>query len=346
MWLMRRPIRCTVQDHAVLSHNHEYLMDELDSIAHQRVAQSVLGLFFYISGMAATSSSSSSNQGFLSKIKSWFDKIVEVLKKILGLGTPTAYVSSVRISSIDVKKADLVYDVLVVNPSRISFPLADISYSVESDGRKLVSGSITDAGTLQPKASTTIKMPVTFVYEDILSTFADIKPGSIIPYELGVKFMVKIPIFGKATISLGKTGEIPIPTVPIITLEMMQFEKFGLDECVTVLHLKMINKNEFEMGLTALGYEIALSGIKIGSAELAQSAKIDKSGVSLINISLSFRPKDFGTALWELLGKTTVTYSLKGKYLMTTIDQDQAQRFIEVSMMFKKAVMQRRLNLD
>ncbi|RWR81477.1 desiccation-related protein isoform X1 [Cinnamomum micranthum f. kanehirae] len=268
---------------------------------------------------ASSSSSSSSNQGFLSKIKSWFDKIVEVLQKILGLGTPTAYVSAVRISSIDIKKADLVYDVLVVNPSRISFPLADISYSVESDGRKLVSGSITDAGTLLPKASTTIKMPVTFVYEDILSTFADIKLGSIIPYELGVQFMVTIPIFGKATISLGKTGEIPIPTVPIITLEMMQFEKFGLDECVTVLHLKIINKNEFEMGLTALEYEIALSGITIGSAELAQSAKIDESGVSLINISLSFKPKDFGTALWELLGKTTVTYSLKGSVTVDTL---------------------------
>lgn len=264
------------------------------------------------------SSSTSSNQGLLNKIKSWFAKIVEKLKKIIGLGTPTAYVSGMSITSIDLKKAALVFDVVIANPSRISFPLADMDYSVESKERKLLSGTITDAGTIEAKASSTVKIPVTLVYEDILSTFSDIKPGSVIPYKLAVTFTVKIPIFGKATVPFEKSGEIPIPTMPIILLEKIQFEKFGLDECVTVLHLKMQNKNEFELGINALEYEIGLSGVTIGSAELAQSTKVDESGTTSIKIPLTFRPKDFGTALWTMLGKTSIEYSLKGSITVDT----------------------------
>lgn len=257
-------------------------------------------------------SSSSSNEGVLKNINGCISKILEKIMEWIGLGIPTAYVSAVHISSIDLTKASFVFDMLVKNPSRISFPIADMSYLVDSAERKLVSGTITDAGTIEAKSSSTIKIPVTLVFQDILSTFTDIKPGSVIPYRMKIEFMVDVPIFGKSTVPVEKTGEIPIPSIPIIILEKIEFKKFSLDECVTALHLKLESKNEFEMGLTALKFELWLSGEKIGSAELAKSAQVEKSGTISIEIPLTFRPSDFGLALWEMMGKLGIDYKLKG----------------------------------
>lgn len=59
----------------------------------------------------------------------------------------------------------------------------------------------------------------------------------------------------------------------------------------------MENKNDFDLGLNSLDYEVWLSDVNIGGAELSHSTKIDKNGISYIDIPIIFRPKDFGSTL-------------------------------------------------
>ncbi|XP_058103460.1 late embryogenesis abundant protein Lea14-A-like [Magnolia sinica] len=249
---------------------------------------------------------------FFNKLTGCFTDIIEKIKEVIGFGIPTAFVTGIRIASIDLKKATLVFDVLVTNPSRFTIPLTDINYLLESDDRKLLSGLIPDSGTISPKGSTTIVIPVTLVYEDILNTFTDIRPGSVIPYKMKVEFGVEVPIFGKKTIPIEKSGEIPIPTIPLISLEKIEFKKFSFEECVVAEHLKLENMNEFEMGVTSLELELQLSGKSIGSAGLEKTGSVGKSGVSMLVIPLTFRPVNLGMAVWEVLGGNEATYALKG----------------------------------
>lgn len=150
---------------------------------------------------------------------------------------------------------------------------------------------IPDAGTIHAHGEETVKIPVTLIYDDIKSTYDDIKPGSIIPYRLKVDLIVDVPVFGRLTLPLEKTGEIPIPYKPDIDMEKIHFERFSWEETIAVLHLKLENKNDFDLGLNALDYEVWLSEVSIGSAELEKSAKIDKNGISYIEIPISFRPR-------------------------------------------------------
>ncbi|KAF9608675.1 hypothetical protein IFM89_010459 [Coptis chinensis] len=52
--------------------------------------------------------------------------------------------------------------------------------------------------------------------------------------------------------------------------------------------------------------------VSIGTASLSKSAKIDKKGQGLIEIPISFRPKDFGSAMWEMIRGRGTGYSMKG----------------------------------
>ncbi|KAK7276637.1 hypothetical protein RIF29_17780 [Crotalaria pallida] len=250
--------------------------------------------------------------GFIEKVKDFIHDVGEKIEEAIGFGKPTADVTAIHLPLINLHKADIVVDVLVKNPNPVPIPLIDINYLVESDGRKLVSGLIPDAGTISAHGEQTVKIPLTLIYDDIKQTYADIKPGSIIPYRVKVDLIVDVPILGRLTLPLEKTGEIPIPYKPDIDLEKINFERFSFEETIANLHLKLENKNDFDLGLNALDYEVWLGDVSIGGAELTKSAKIEKSGISYIDIPITFRPKDFGSALWDMIRGRGTGYTMKG----------------------------------
>ncbi|CAI9762940.1 unnamed protein product [Fraxinus pennsylvanica] len=239
--------------------------------------------------------------GFIEKVKDFIHDIGEKIEEAIGFGKPTADVTGIHIPHIDLEKADIVVDVLVTNPNPIHIPLIDINYLIESDGRKLVSGLILDVGTIHAQGSETVKIPVCLIYDDIKSTYDDVKPGSIIPYRIKVDLIVDVPVFGRLTLPLEKTGEIPIPYKPDIDVEKIKFEKFSFEETIANLHLKLENKNDFDLGLNALDYEVWPCDVSIGGAELTKSAILEKNGITYIDVPITFRPKDCGSALWDMI---------------------------------------------
>lgn len=256
--------------------------------------------------------------GFIEKIKDFIHDIGEKIDGAIGFGKPTADLSEIHIPSINLHKADIVIDLLIKNPNPVPIPLIDISYLVESDGRKLISGLIPDSGTIHAHGEEIVKIPISLIYDDIKSTYADIQPGSIIPYRIKVELIVDVPVFGRITIPLEKTGEIPIPYKPDVDIDKIQFEKFSFEETVATLHLKLENKNDFDLGLNDLDYEVWLSDVSIGSADLAKTANIKKNGITYLDIPITFRPKDFGSALWDMIRGKGTGYSMKGNINVDT----------------------------
>ncbi|KAK7333792.1 hypothetical protein VNO80_30571 [Phaseolus coccineus] len=250
--------------------------------------------------------------GFLDTVKDFISDIGDKIEEAIGFGKPTADVTGIHIPSINLQKVELVVDVLIKNPNPVPIPLIDINYLIESDGRKLVSGLIPDSGTIHAHGEETVKIPLTLIYDDIKKTYADIKPGSIIPYKVKVDLIVDVPVFGRLTLPLEKTGEIPIPYKPYVDLDKIQFERFSFEETVAILHLKLDNKNDFDLGLNTLDYEVWLGDVSIGGAELSKSAKIVKTGITDIDVPITFRPKDFGSALWDMIRGRGTGYSIKG----------------------------------
>lgn len=251
-------------------------------------------------------------EGFIEKVKDFFQDIGEKIEGAIGFGKPDADLSGIHIPHISLHKAEIVVDVTIKNPNPVPIPLVDIDYLIESDGRKLVSGLIPDAGTIHAHGSEVVKIPVVLIFDDIKNTYSDIKPGSIIPYKVRVALLIDVPIIGRITIPLEKTGEIPIPYKPDVDVEKIKFKKFSFEQTDADLHLKLENKNDFDLGLNALDYEIWLSEISVGSAELTESTKIDKQGISKMIIPISFRPKDFGSALWDMIRGRGTGYTIKG----------------------------------
>ncbi|KAG8080849.1 hypothetical protein GUJ93_ZPchr0007g6095 [Zizania palustris] len=250
--------------------------------------------------------------GFLDKVKGFIQDIGEKIEDAVGFGKPTADVTGIHIPHISLEKVELLVDVLIANPNPVPIPLVDIEYSIESEGRKLISGTIPDAGTIHAHGSETIKIPVLLIYDDIKATYGDIKPGSIIPYLVRVALHVDIPVIGRISIPLEKNGEIPVPYRPDVDVSKIKFEKFSFEEATATLHLNLDNKNDFDLGLNAMDYEVWLANVSIASAELKESSNIKKQEVTTMNLPISFRPKDFGSAMWDMIRGRGTGYTIKG----------------------------------
>ena len=251
--------------------------------------------------------------GFIEKVKDFIHDIGEKIEEAVGFGKPTADVCGIHIPHISLHRADLVVDVLIKNPNPVPIPLVDIDYLIDSDGRKLVSGLIPDAGTIHAHGQETVKIPVSLVFDDIKSTYKDIQPGSIIPYLVRVVLLVDVPIIGRIKIPIQKDGEIPVPYKPDVDVEKIKFHHFSFEETTATLHLKLENKNDFDLGLNLLEYEMWLGDDSIASAELTQTAKIEKQGITRMQVPFSFSPKDFGSAVWDMIRGRGTGYTIKGK---------------------------------
>ncbi|KAM3248415.1 hypothetical protein P3L10_010184 [Capsicum annuum] len=229
-------------------------------------------------------STSLRTNGFIEKVKDFIEDIGEKIEGKVGPGKPTAEVSAVHIPHINLKKAEIIAEVLVKNPNPIPIPLIDINYLIESDGRKLMSGLIPDAGTIHAN-----------------------------------DLIVDIPVFGRPTLSLEKKGEILVPHKPDIDLEKIYFKKFSFEETIDVLKLRLENKNDFDLALNGLDYDVWLSDVNIGGDDLEKSAKIGKNRISYLDLPITFRPKDFGSALWDMLCVRGTGYTMKGHVNVETL---------------------------
>ncbi|KAL1159468.1 hypothetical protein V6Z11_A08G295700 [Gossypium hirsutum] len=138
------------------------------------------------------------NSGFIDKVKGLIHDIGEKMEETIGFGKPTADVAEIHLPYINLEKAEIVVDVIIKNPNPVPIPLVVIDYLFESDGRKLISGLIPDAGTIHAH----------------------------------VDLIVDVPVFGRLTLPLEKTGEIPIPYKPNIDMEKIHFERFSWEETI------------------------------------------------------------------------------------------------------------------
>nr|AWJ68149.1 late embryogenesis abundant [Cleistogenes songorica] len=251
-------------------------------------------------------------RGFLDKVKDFIQDIGEKIEETIGFGKPSADVTGIHIPHISLEQIELIVDVLISNPNPVPIPLVDIEYLIQSEERKLVSGTIPDAGAIHAHGSETVKIPVSLIYDDIKSTNKYIKLGSIIPYKVTIVLHIDIPVIGRFSIPLEKTCEIPVPCKPDVDVGKIKFEQFSFEESTAILHLNLDNKNDFDLGLNAMDYELWLSNVSIASAELKESANIKKQEITTMNLPISFRPKDFGSAMWDMIRGRGTGYTIKG----------------------------------
>ncbi|XP_022147435.1 desiccation protectant protein Lea14 homolog [Momordica charantia] len=142
------------------------------------------------------------------------DKAKEfVAEKVANMPKPEASVTDVDFKDLSRDSAEYLAKVTVSNPYSHSIPICEISYTLKSDGRVIVSGTVPDPGSLKASDSTLLEVGVKVPHSILLSLVKDIGRDWDIDYELDIGLTIDLPVVGNFTIPLSTKGEIKLPTI-------------------------------------------------------------------------------------------------------------------------------------
>ncbi|KAI3944615.1 hypothetical protein MKW98_021073 [Papaver atlanticum] len=119
----------------------------------------------------------------------------------------------VDISKMGLHAITFMANISITNPYSHSLPICEVRYALFSAGKEIVSGTMPDPGDIEENDVTLLKVPVKVPYNILMTIAKDIGRDWDIDYEVRIRLIVDLPIFGSITIPLSKTGEIKLPTI-------------------------------------------------------------------------------------------------------------------------------------
>lgn len=137
----------------------------------------------------------------------------ETIQESLNLRKPTARLTGLKIEDVKLDSATLLFDVEIDNHYPVALLLANFDYSLSSGAEKFLSGSAKSQVAVPAKSSTTVSLPATINYIEMLKALKGVRPGSKIPYGAEVGLSVDTPALGVIRLPLRKEGELVLPSI-------------------------------------------------------------------------------------------------------------------------------------
>ncbi|GAB2271762.1 hypothetical protein Dimus_006592 [Dionaea muscipula] len=136
-----------------------------------------------------------------------------VAEKIADMPKPEASIEDVDIKGVGRDGVTYKAKVGVKNPYSHSIPICELSYTLKSAGRVILSGIMPDPGSLAGDATTMLEVPMKVPHSILVTLVRDIGVDWDIDYELDLGLTIDLPIVGNFTIPLNTKGEIKLPTL-------------------------------------------------------------------------------------------------------------------------------------
>lgn len=235
-----------------------------------------------------------------------------------GLDKPQVNVTGVRFDKLSAEGLLLNFDAEVSNPYAVPLPLTDISYKLASGGPPFIDGAASlggsaGFGTIPANGKKTVTLPVGVRFAPLMERVAAAKPGGVIPYDANLTFKVDAPGVGPLELPVKKSGQIPIPAVPEISVTNVKWDELGLTGAKGEIRLKVKNTNQFNVDLNQLAYALSLGGREVASSRVAQPAKFTPGGEQEIRIPINLSALQAGMGILDILGGSKAGYLLKGE---------------------------------
>ncbi len=235
------------------------------------------------------------------------DEVIESAPK------PGARILGAGVRNLSLSSLDLVFDIEVSNPYSVGLPLVDLTYTLNSGREQLLSGSIKPSGSVPANGTSVVQLPARLDLASVVKTLPGVKPGAIVPYNARIDLIVDAPLLGEMNLPLRRSGEIPVPAPPQITLLSFDVGNLGLDEVRADARLRVKNTNQFRIDLSRIRFDLALSGRNVASSRLRASPKLGPGQAAVVKIPLSFSPRALGAGALDVLSGSNAGYAISGR---------------------------------
>ncbi|MCG8056493.1 MAG: LEA type 2 family protein [Candidatus Thiodiazotropha endolucinida] len=226
---------------------------------------------------------------------------------------PTGEVKGVKLSGLDLRGIDLLFDVEVDNPNPVVISLDGLDYDLKLLNRSFLKGQQSMGMSLAADGKSQVKLPVRMEFERLLEHYSELSKRDDVPYQLDLGLGIDVPLLGRVRLPMSYQGRLPVPKLPDVRVSRIDVQRLSLQAIDLMLELEVENPNRFALMLQRLDYQFKLNGIDVGQGAAAQSLNIDKQGKGRVRLPLSLDLQKAGGGLYSaLMGGRGLSYELSG----------------------------------
>ena len=232
---------------------------------------------------------------------------------------PTARLTGTRLANINFEQADLVFDMDVVNQNPVAINLAGLNYDLKIENQSLISGVTAQGLEIKPASTSTVQLPVTLKFDDLRKLPGELWQQDRFAYQLDTKIVVDLPIIGNYAIPLSKSGELPVPKMPVIKVKGVKIKNLSLTAAEVVAQVEIDNPNAFDLAFSDFDYQLDINQQNWGQGSISQRSSIPQKAKGTIEIPLKLNIMSMGQTAYQLLSsKQPLEYQLKGAMTLDT----------------------------
>ncbi|XVJ60414.1 MAG: hypothetical protein HEQ23_13860 [Tepidisphaera sp.] len=258
--------------------------------------------------------------GFLALVSTLFLGGCKTLTDLAaGAAKPGLSVKSVRFGDVSTSGLTLIFDTEVTNPYGVDLPLVNLEYSLASSGATFLTGSAPIQGTVPAKGAKVVALPAKVDFSRMFSVLQTVKPGSVLPYAASMKLAVDGPSgVGRLSLPLNRSGELPVPAVPDVSVSGIGIGSLSLGEAKATLALSVKNTNQFALTLARMGFGLDLAGSRVSTVAATKGLALKPGETGTIEIPITLSLSNLGISAFNALRGKDTGYRLSGDMTLET----------------------------
>ncbi|MDR0641496.1 MAG: LEA type 2 family protein [Treponema sp.] len=186
---------------------------------------------------------------------------------------PSVSLQSVDITGISLKGVDLLCKLEVENPNAADLPFPKINWELFINASSFLSGTAESREPVKARSLTVLSVPLSFSYEEILSSFKSFKGRQSLAYSITLETRFPLPMLGDVVWNFDHTGRIPLVQMIAFHNLSSRIEKLDFTGADIVCSVEIDNPNPFPLPFPAIDYSYTVrnTGFITGTAEFPGS---------------------------------------------------------------------------
>ncbi|MEJ2692173.1 MAG: LEA type 2 family protein [Candidatus Thiodiazotropha sp.] len=225
---------------------------------------------------------------------------------------PTAQVTGVKLTGLDMEGVNLAFDVKVNNPNPVGISLAGLDYDLKLLGSRFLQGEQPAGLKVAAKGNSQVQVPLRLGFQQLMSSYRQLKGAQRADYQLDLGMGFDVPILGRVRVPVSYKGEFPVPRMPEIRLRSLDIRQLSMSGAKLLLQMEVDNPNAFSLLLGKLDYNLKLNGYNVGSGLIDKPVNIEQGGKDVIELPVSLDFAQAGLGLYKALLGSGISYDLSG----------------------------------
>ena len=235
------------------------------------------------------------------------------LRDATNIKEPNVKYSDVSIQKMSFDGITLLFDFDVTNPNRTGVSADGYRYDFFINGESFLSGQQSERIEIGREATSTIQVPVSLSYSNIIESFRSVLSDDSISYKIATDVTFSLPVLGARRVPVEAEGELPVPRIPQIEFGGFDMKSISFSGAEAEVTFRVKNPNTFGIVLAGADYTLQVNGKNWLDTNLGESIRVGGSESQDVTIPIKLSASQMGSALTEMMGgREEFKYRLTG----------------------------------